>query len=187
MRGSLVAGAAGLALLTAACSATATSAQGPRGAATSTAFRQYGRHAYRLGAEERDYSAELIVRQVPGGIAVLAAGYTLNRSQGLWNPALTITFHLRGDRLYHWALPVWPHYTTDYASGYRRVCIPRPSADLGGAIREYVDAGCTHPVFKVDVAANAGLTAESANTGERYVLTSAGIILLPQSRASSGQ
>jgi hypothetical protein len=187
VRSSIVSGAVGLVLLGAGCSATAASAQGARGPATTAGLREYGGHAYRLGAEQRDYTAELIVRQVPGGIAVLAAGYSLASSQGLWSPALKITFYSQGDPLYRWALPIRQHYTSDYASGYRPVCVSTSGATPRKLVREYVDAGCAHPVFPVDIAADTSLSAENANTGERHVVTSAGIILFPESGASSEQ
>jgi hypothetical protein len=165
----------------------AASAQGPRGAATAAALREYGGHSYRLGAEHGDYSAELIVRQVPGGIAVLAAGYSLGRGQGLWSPAVKITFYSQGDPLYRWGLPIRQRYTSDYASGYHPVCVSSSAAKPRKALREYVHDGCAHPVFPVDIAANTSLSAENANDGERHVVTSAGIILFPQSGASSEQ
>jgi hypothetical protein len=187
MRRSIVAGAAGLALLAAACGTTAASTQGPRGAATAKALRAYGGHAYRLGTEKGDYSTELIARQVRGGIAVLAVGYSFDRTQGLWSPALTITFYWQGSPLYRSALAVWQHHAFDYASGYRPICISSSGPMPNDAVSEYVGAGCTHPVFPIDVAAKSSLTAENASNGERYVVTSAGIILFSQSGASSEQ
>lgn len=180
-----VTGVAALTLLAGCSSPGLHGSGGPGGSAVS---RAYGPGAYRLRGHARGYSAEVIVRQVKGGIAVLAAGGSYTMSNRLCVPGFSFVFNENGKERLKWAVPAWSDCLRRYASGDHLVCLSSAHVPVGATPGGEPAGRCDHPVFPAaHTGVDASLTAENKVTGVRYTVKSVGILLLPRSEAGGEQ
>jgi hypothetical protein len=177
-----VAAAAAITLLTAACSSLGLSGSGDAfgGAALPAA---YGSGVYRLRAHTDGYSAEVIVKQAKGGIAVLAVEGAFNKRSHLCTPGLTFALNENESARLTWTMPTQPGCVKKYTSSDYLVCLSSSRIPAGAMPKGDLIAGCDHPVLPVSTGISASLTAKMQATGARYLVDSVGIILRPRSTA----
>lgn len=182
MRHSLI--AAGMAVLTllAACTSPA-----PRSSPAWDASRTFGPGAYVLRGHERGYSAQVVVKQVEGGIAVLAAGGSYRMGSHLCSPGFRFVFSVNGRPRLAWDAPPVDNCLTGYAPPNRLVCLSSSDVKAGPAPGADLIGGCDHPVFPVGTGTGASLTAIRKTTGTRYTVKTVGIALLPRNGARTEQ
>jgi hypothetical protein len=191
--------AAALTLLAAACTSPSRpprppSPQGPGGSATNAVLHEYGVKAYRVGGEIRRYSAEVILKQVPGGVAILAVGGSYHTRLKLCRPEFTFQFSVNGHKRLKWAAPAGSGCDSSNASGYRAVCMadshhPHGATAMSRRVpRTVLIAGCDHPVMPLPTGTLARVTAlHWAAFHGRAPVASVGILLLPKSGANTEQ
>jgi hypothetical protein len=155
----------------------------------------YGAQAYRVGGETRGYSAELLLKQVPGGVAILAVGGSYHMKHKLCQPELTFIWRVRGHKRLEWGAPAGTGCVFGNASGYRTVCMadsrhPHGATAMGRRVpKTDLIAGCEHPVMPLDITgtlARVSALRWAAFHG-RAPVASVGILLLPRSTAHSEQ
>lgn len=177
-----VAGAAAVTLLMAACSSLGLSGSGDAlgGSALPAA---YGSGVYRLRGHTEGYSAEVIVKQAKGGIAVLAVQGSFDKHGHLCAPGLAFALNENDSGSLKWTMPAQPGCVKKYTSSDYLVCLSATGIPGEAMPKGDLIAGCDHPVLPVNTGINASLTAKKRATGVRYLVNSVGIILLPLSRA----
>ena len=189
-----------LTLLAAACTSPSRpprppSPQGPGASATIAVLHEYGANAYRVGGETGRFSAEVILKQVPGGVAILAVGGSYHTRLKLCRPEFTFQFSVSGHKRVRWTAPARSGCVSRNASGYRAVCMadsghPHGATALSRRIpRTVLIAGCDHPVMPLP---NTGTLARVtalhwAAFHGRAPVASVGILLLPKSTANTEQ
>ena len=177
-----IAGAAALTVLIAGCSSLNLTGAGDMvGGSPPSA---YGSGAYQLRGHTDGYTAEVIVRQAKGGIAVLAVAGAFSKRRHLCAPELSFVLNESDSGSLKWTMPTQAGCISSYASSDYLVCLSAADVPAGAMPEGDRVSGCDHPVLPVSTGINASLTARRQATGSRYVVNSVGIILRPRSRSS---
>ncbi|HUZ23084.1 MAG TPA: hypothetical protein VMV07_04900 [Streptosporangiaceae bacterium] len=181
-----VAGAAALTLLTVACGSLGLSSAGDElgGSALPAA---YGSGVYRLRGHTGGYTAEVIVKQAKGGIAVVAVKGAFHRRRQLCAPGLTFALNENDSGRLKWTMPPQPGCAKNYISSEYLVCLSSSRIPAGAMPKGDSIAGCDHPVLPVSTGINASLTARNQSTGIRYLVSSIGIVLRTAGKAGRGK
>jgi hypothetical protein len=182
----------GAAVLSAACSGS--SPQGPQGPATAAVLHEYGHGSYWLGTATKTYSAEVIVKPVRGGVAVLAAGGYLAISSGVCVPNIDYSFLANGRTWFSWKTPLYEQCPVSrLASGFYRVCIAVPGhqgqVGLAPAAAPGSDliGGCVRPVIPLHASVIARLLSENKHGTWQAVASVSFTIQARSNAASDGQ
>lgn len=88
-----------------------------------------------------ELSADVVVRQVPGGIALLDVGQTYNLRRNVCAPGLALAV-LKVRTLFRWAGPTYSACLGKYHYRHFRICIPAGQSTAGPKLTTVMIGGC---------------------------------------------